>query len=287
MFLKKRCAALALALLLAALSQSPPARAGFGEATLNPTLDTFVYSCVVDGNYGGLSYWLVGPDGAGGCYPNAKYRAFLKWGLGGIPSDATITTAVLNIHWKDADGVAANDYPRNFLLHRPVTDWGTNLVWNNRPSVEASPVANFTRYYEVDVVRSYPLPNSLVQSWLDDPNTNFGLRISDENETNVQDARVFSWAYSLEDSGGRRAQLYVQFDTPEPQPKGLGQTIEEGVGLLVSSASSADAWFWFLVVGLAVVVMLLVLRRFSPKGRDPLRRTRGFFRRRFRRAKRR
>lgn len=268
---------LAVLLLVSALVILPhPTRAGFGEATLNPTLDTYVDSCASTTAHGSLSYWLVGPDGGGTCYPNAKYRAFLKWGLGGIPGDATITTTVLSIHWKDAGGIAANDYPRNFLIHRPVSDWDNNLAWNNQPGVEASPLTNFTRYYEVDVVRSYTLPNSVVQGWLGDPNTNFGIRISDENETNVNGVRAFSWAYSLEDSGGRWAQLYVQYETPEPQPRGPGEIIEEGVGFLVSSASSADAWFWFIVVGLAVVVTVLVLRRFSSKDGKKARR---FFRR--------
>jgi hypothetical protein len=137
-------------------------------------LDTYVFQGSPDENYYGSEQAIVVGGGT-----NAAFRGFLKFDLGLIPNDATITSAILKLSKVGGVGTGA----RTIRVHRVTNDWQENILsWNTQPSYDASVVTSLSVDPQGSGVFSFNV-TSLVQQWINGTVPNYGLMLRDANES--------------------------------------------------------------------------------------------------------
>ena len=121
----------------------------------------------------------------------ANQRSLVYWNLTEIPSNAIIDSARLSLFCNPTSvnpGHSAMSGPNDAYLNKITTPWSENTVsWVTQPSITTvgqvylPPSANSTQdYLNVDVT-------GVVQGWVSNPTTNFGLMLQMVTETYYRD----------------------------------------------------------------------------------------------------
>lgn len=136
-------------------------------------MDTFVYSKSPDENFGS-SYLCIGSD------YTEPLRTFIRFNLSGIPSNAVIERADLNLYHFQSNG-GYTDFVAG--LHRVTEIWQLNAItWNNQ--VAYYPIPESITSIDADAYGwlSWDI-TSLLQGWLDGNYENNGIVLKDMDES--------------------------------------------------------------------------------------------------------
>jgi hypothetical protein len=149
---------------------------------------------------------------------NRDNRAFLKFDLSSL-SGKTITSAVFRLY----ENNTPSDGTKGVSLYKVTSNW---VDWSSTTVDPASKLsfydpANLDLYTDVDIT-------SIVQGWLSDPASNFGLSLRSDYEGSTQTAKYFEGLY-----GVTIPELLVTYAVPEPGTLAmLGLALAAGVRLL-------------------------------------------------------
>jgi hypothetical protein len=227
-----RCSLLIAAVAAITVLLSFTARAG-SIANLTTIADTTLQSAFPGNNLGGDVAFQSGGRRQGG-----SARALLLFDIAGsMPSGSTINSVSLTLTVVSTpfDGVNST-----FELHRIIATWGEgtgtgqggapaaagDATWVHRkwPDVEwTTPGGDFDDAISAlqdisgDGDYSFTSPNLVadVQSWLDNPSTNFGWLLRSQSETTPVTIRRFA----SRDYVGNAPVLLVDYSTPEIPPR--------------------------------------------------------------------
>jgi hypothetical protein len=95
--------------------------------------------------------------------------ALFQFSLSGIPTDATITSAVVSLKESSYGGADT------VSIRKITSSWNEGTVtWNTRPSVASTTAGSFTT--SSSLASSFNV-TSLAQQWVTTPSTNFGLQL--------------------------------------------------------------------------------------------------------------
>ncbi len=226
--------------------------------TLSPSADTTLHEYFPDNNLGAQIHFNAGTTQNG-----PRTRGLMRYDIAGfVPAGATINavTLTLEVVGQPVDG----DAPSNFELHRMLVGWGEGTGSGSPPSLGApalsgeacwnSPAAltpltwgasgglagvdfaadrsGDTYIYGVGlspyVFDSTPGLVADVQSWINQPASNFGWMMLTDDESVIFSARRFA---SREDPF-RSPMLQIDF-TPVPEPGAISLGILGGITIFV------------------------------------------------------
>lgn len=152
-----------------------PANADGGQVVLNPTDDTYVDEWNDESNYGAKSELKIGDSS--GDWADYFYRAWLKFDLSSIPSEATGITAILELHessWlgvSETHNVSVYVCPENSWSEYALK-WGNMPLYNRTLSLDCEFVHTSETWYSWNVTKaidnSTTLTVVLEESWLHD-----------------------------------------------------------------------------------------------------------------------
>jgi hypothetical protein len=134
-----------------------------------------------DENYGTSPIFAVRAENLGGDLVIS--RAYFRFDLSSIPSNATIDKATFNIYGDKNDGrVQAASNPDSILISRITASWDeSTLTWNNAPAVTASMHSAVMQNSDDFPVYSF-MVTDIVKYWKANPTENYGLRIALKSE---------------------------------------------------------------------------------------------------------
>jgi hypothetical protein len=182
--------------------------------------DALIRSENPDYNYATTSHFAAYAWTASG---NADYkRTLLKVGLSSIPADAVIQSATLYLYSDPTvtsstawNGNSQHSGSNAVYFEKVTRSWKeTSLTWNNQPPVTTSgriwfpPSTSTTENIQVDIT-------SFVQSWVNEPASNFGLRMKLENEAYY---RSRTYASENHSNTSIRPKLVVTYSIPSGDP---------------------------------------------------------------------
>ena len=136
-----------------------------------------------------------------------RLRSWFKFDVAGagIPAGAIITRADMFLWY--TDGGAGDVYLDVF---RPLTDWADNTItWNNQPDYDPTAVGGQWVPIDVPGYRSWNI-TSLFQEWISDAQPNYGVMVTDHNDTNSLGIA------SMENPIDRPAYIHVTYYVPVP-----------------------------------------------------------------------
>jgi hypothetical protein len=190
-------------------------------ANLLPVADTYLRNSNPDGNFGSGPTLLVGVSKSG----SVINHALLKFSLDGIPTNATITGASLQL--TSTGGIVP---AQDFTLDRLLVDWGEmDATWNTRlapatgwdtgggtagtdyaptPSAVApiGPASSVNTFSSDDMAAD-------VQGWLNNPGSNFGWILIAQDEQAASGEMVGS-----REASGSEPVLTVTYTAPAAAP---------------------------------------------------------------------
>ena len=143
-----------------------------GSVTLNAVADTFVWegdpNTVWDTSVYGETFVEIYGD------PGDLEYALFEWDVSGIPAGAVVTSATMSFfEERDPDG------PLTASMRQVTSAWAeATTTWNNQPTVAAGSLGSLVTSNDgYNTVASTPALVATVQSWLDTPASNFGVRM--------------------------------------------------------------------------------------------------------------
>lgn len=242
-----------LALILAASTVNAPAWAQ--TVTISASKDNTIYQNNVNRSAGGAAGIFSGTVGVNGA--GTLRRGLIAFNVAAIvPAGSVITSAQLTLTLGAAGGGAS----QSIELHRLNVDWGEGTAGSSDPIIahagvgfnaaagDATWSSNFlgsslwsnpgaTGDYSATASATTVVPSIIeaqytwlsnaaiisdVQSWLDNPATNFGWALINADEVNVATVRAFYSRSAASDAGGdpldpiARPALSVTYSVPEP-----------------------------------------------------------------------
>lgn len=216
--------------------------------TLGASQSSMAYSFLPGWTMSGLYPGMIAPANTGPT-SNHHMAAFLQYDVGSLVgsgvSSADVTVATMRLYLVDNEeaGFGANPTPETAVsidFRTLGQAWvGSTLTWNNQPGGAYNPLTTVPpgqlvgtiseidsagQWVELDVT-------SLLKSWLDDPSSNFGLRLTQSAQVrNGDGVSVFPAIASHENSlVENRPQLVV---TTIPEPTTTLFAAISGIGLL-------------------------------------------------------
>jgi hypothetical protein len=152
--------------------------------------DTFIYSAIPSFNFGTRDYLGASVESSG----VHTTTSLIQFDVAG-QSVAANEAATLSIYVRTSAGTpfaAVSSEPSAAApvtvdIYRITSAWNeTTTTWATRPTTEASPVASFVasgveQYYSADLT-------ALVQSWIADPASNFGIELRQRSVVTVPGA---------------------------------------------------------------------------------------------------
>ncbi|MBI3850257.1 MAG: DNRLRE domain-containing protein [Verrucomicrobia bacterium] len=207
--------------------------------TLSPVADAEIRQFSPTSNFG--SDVTMVPGVLGFTAGQEIRRALLRFDFGGptIPAGAIINSVTVKVKVVKVPSGAANS---TFDLRRLLQSWSeAGVTWNSRSSpntpwqlpgatgaADSIPSASSTVFVTGRGTYTFPSTTSLVndiQSWVNNPGTNFGWLLISENETTAKTARHFG----THEDPNNTPTLVIDFSVPpgiSVQPR--SQTVSEG-----------------------------------------------------------
>lgn len=182
-----------------------PAQAQTG-VFLSPAQDSYVNQNSRPTNYGTDASLLVRSKGG------ANERSFVQFNLSSIPSGSTVQTATLRLYMSTAPASS-----RSYDVNRVTVSWTEGGInWGNQPAVAAA-ATNTQPTGTTGGVWVQWDATADVQAFITGTQTNYGWRISDQDENDPGDfSSVFS---SMQNPGvSTRPQLVINYVGPTPTP---------------------------------------------------------------------
>jgi hypothetical protein len=176
--------------------------------------DAQVASCVScsynDNNFGSTADFLATAWTNGG--DDSNVRSLIEFDLSSIPVGATIESAELSLFYKNSPGNGDHSTlsgSNAAWLERITGTWTESTVtWDNQPATTVidqvalpASTTNTQDYTEIDIT-------AIVKSWVEDPDTNFGLMLRLQNETAY---RQLSFASSDHTEEAKRPKLVIKY----------------------------------------------------------------------------
>jgi hypothetical protein len=174
-------------------------------ATFTPSADTSVYSGFPSNNYGGSVDLEVG------YYPANTMHILLRFTLSGIPSNATVNSAVLRMRPQiNSPAPSALTLASRVRAEQITTYWTeTGVTWNSRPGSVYRNDPPETMVSGIDPV--YFDVTNIAKAWIEDGDTNYGILLAWVTDTTG--SRAFS---SKEGSGD--PSLTINYSVPTSTP---------------------------------------------------------------------
>ncbi len=161
----------------------------------NKTYDSFVSSVNSNNNYVNYYYLRTGYESSLGIR-----RTFIRFVIPDILNNKTVTSAYINIRKCAEQAPTAKAY-------KVTSSWSSSTVtWNNMPSwtttnCSNTPTAGSNGWYKFYIT-------SIVQSWLNQSSTNFGVMLKEPSETLGQ-STVY---YSSDAASPNKPELHIVYN---------------------------------------------------------------------------
>lgn len=114
----------------------------------------------------------------GGYAGTSENRLYIQFDLSGLAGMTAVETARIEIYMNSQNGFI---YGYNYGVYPVTAAWSeAGVTWNNQPACAATPVYTISgNDWQADIGQWKVIPDlaGLVQSWLDDPSSNFGVVI--------------------------------------------------------------------------------------------------------------
>jgi hypothetical protein len=152
---------------------------------INTSQDTFLSSRNPNTNYGGDDTLRLGWE----ANQFDAVRMMIQFDLGGIPSNATINSARLNIY--QSQSIPANDSPMGYRAQFVRSSWSeSGATWNNANFLGGDPlplgeIDNRDGWKSGDV-------SNLIRAWLSGAETNHGLILTGDEVPSNNRSRIFN-----------------------------------------------------------------------------------------------
>jgi hypothetical protein len=188
-------------------------------ATISPTDDSFVYKFLGMFNFSTGDFASI-LTSAGD--PDHQTRSYVHFDLTG-QSIAAGEKAMLNLYVRDGAGLGlpfgnpSTSFPAPTDVYGASSTWSeSTLTWNNQPGFTGSPAASKNidgvgQHVSFDIT-------SLVQSWIANPSTNFGVAIDQSVVVTTPTGEV---ATVYDSSSATNAPFLQILAVPEPGFAGL------------------------------------------------------------------
>ncbi len=201
----------------------PGKPAGLTELEIQPGPDegkdayAYSYSSYVNYNYGRYSYVYVG-----GYTPNYVRKGLIQWDLGWVPKGIKLTDATMKLYF-----YSRYHYQSEKMHWYPIIEpWkeGTKtgsaatpgeVTWNNLPKFDNTKAISSIDWASGGGWVEFSLDLTTVQSWIDNPETNYGMmsQFDDEDSSDSNYGYFYSSDYS---TASLRPELVLGFEKPLP-----------------------------------------------------------------------
>lgn len=140
--------------------------------------DVYLYSLFPDNNDSDSNWLIVGLYQVG-----YVYRSLLQFDLSGLPANAVIASAHLQLY--QYDHISYSSTPQDFTIdvYKINDPWQEEIVtWNTIPGNQNIPESTCPVTLDAVTWLSWNITD-LVQEWLDEPSSNYGVLLRDRDET--------------------------------------------------------------------------------------------------------
>ncbi|MDQ3286633.1 MAG: DNRLRE domain-containing protein, partial [Actinomycetota bacterium] len=203
---------------------------------LNSIADASILENAPNTNYGGAA--TLGADGDRPSGSGKDRYGLLRWDLGGIAAGTRINSASVTLS-------VTNSSPETYQTYALKRAWVESEVnWNRyaagqpwgvagaKGSLDREATAAGTVTPSATGERTFALPTALVQRWVDDPATNYGIVIA--NATNSDEFEIYSRESATSSQSPR---LNVSFEGVDSAPPET--TIDSAPSDVFSNASAS------------------------------------------------
>jgi hypothetical protein len=178
--------------------------------------DSYVSSNDPDTNYWTLPYMNIGKiplismgaNRANYIYVYDYFRAYLQFNLSSLPAGAVIVNAELKLYQFNNSGT------EDFMisLYQVTESWvESTITWNDRPDYISSPESTITATAGATTWLSWDI-TGLVQGWLDENISNYGMMLKDTDESSPNVSGCYSSEFISEPT--LRPKLEITYYVP-------------------------------------------------------------------------
>ncbi|GAB6171988.1 hypothetical protein JCM15765_14660 [Paradesulfitobacterium aromaticivorans] len=184
--------------------------------TIQPTSstgqDSYVLNLNPDYVYGNMEGLSVGNDNDSQAY---IYRAFIKFGLTSIPSNAVVSSSSITlteIGGQDTSSLSIS-------THKVLGSWDeATLTWNNKPPYDATAQSTVSTLLGSNYKYTWALLASLVQGWVNNSAANYGVMFKLVNESVYSSYRAFGSSEWADQSTIYLPKIDVTYTEPPTAP---------------------------------------------------------------------
>jgi RHS repeat-associated protein len=174
-----------------------------------PSLDTYVQSNIVNTPQDTMSELKSGTYDSG----TTKARSLIKFDLSDVPYGSTINDSVLSLYENHSWSCTGSQVD----VYRVTSSWGSNVVWDTKPSFAGSAAASKTvaRGYSSSCAADWVDFNvtSVVSYWKNSDANNLGFGVRAESE-----ALSNGWKKFASDNTSNKPKLMVNYTQPNSPP---------------------------------------------------------------------
>jgi hypothetical protein len=167
-------------------------------------IDSGIESVAPNSNYGNLTYCDVGNSAI------TIRRTYIKFDLSTVPANAVVVDADLKLYHYGGPGT----YDFTIDLYNVTSAWDeSTITWNLQPtcSVDAETTSDITM--GAITWESWDDIDTLVQAWLDESITNYGVVLKDTDEASVNTIAYFRTSDYTSDTS-KRPELVIYYYIP-------------------------------------------------------------------------
>ena len=195
------------------LGVGAPARSSFSignskTVTLYPVADSTIRKGNKNANYGNADELEISLDSIEALESKVLVRFNLE---GAVPPDATVNSASLQLYMLDAGWADAVDIAAVLVLSKWSED---SVTWNSAPDTSWM-YSEATINSVADQYKTWSIPASFIQYWLDDSGQNYGLELSGLDGDGFY--RIF-YSQEAAPDDGFKPRLLINYTLPPPTP---------------------------------------------------------------------